>query len=251
MKPIILLIVAVFIFTGCVSVAHQPKESAMVEFNSKDTLNLTGKIITPYLVYHIVKKLKKMDGETVLKLVTDNFIAIENDIKAWSRMSGYKINKIEMFDKNLVFHIINISNKEWEKRSVEKLAMIISDPSLEKLLSPLGLAVSAALSGKQVHIFFQGPATRLLKKGYNASLEGLSKPFTRFARKSLADMGHLPANEKITQLKEFGSVFYICGGSMAHFGVKEKDLIFKDVIIAEYFTILEVMDKANTKIILQ
>ena len=223
----------------------------METLNSKDTVDLTEKIITPYIVYHIVQKLKKIDGDLVLKIVTDNFIAIENDIKAWSRMSGYKIEKIETLDKKLVFHIKNFSKKKLEEKPIEKLAMIISDPSLEKLLSPLGLAVSAALSGKQVHIFFQGPATRLLKKGYNASLEGLSKPFSRFARNSLANMGHLPANEKLRQLKEFGSVFYICGGSMDHFGVKEQDLIFNDIIIAEYFTILEVMDKANTKIMLQ
>lgn len=129
--------------------------------------------------------------------------------------------------------------------------MIISDPGLEMLLSPVGLALSAALSGTDVFIYFQGPAVRVLKKNFKAKLSGIQKTFSSFARKQMAKAGHLPPQDKLEQLKELGARIYICGGSMDPFGVKKRDLIFDDVIVAEYLTFLEVMDNADIQIFLQ
>jgi len=55
----------------------------------------------------------------------------------------------------------------------------------------------------------------------------------------------------LEQLKELGTRLYICGGSMDPFGVKKSELIFDDVIVAEYLTFLEVMDDADIHIFLQ
>jgi len=67
----------------------------------------------------------------------------------------------------------------------------------------------------------------------------------------MAKAGHLPPQEKLEQLKELGTRLYICGGSMDPFGVKKSELIFDDVIVAEYLTFLEVMDDADIHIFLQ
>jgi predicted peroxiredoxin len=129
--------------------------------------------------------------------------------------------------------------------------MVLSNPGLEELLSPLGFALAAALSGVEVHIYFQGPAVKVLTNDFREHLHGLSRPFSGFAREDLAAAGHVPPHEKLQQLHELGARFYLCGGSMAHFGVTAADVIFGDVRIAEYFTFIEVMTKADIHIVLQ
>ena len=86
---------------------------------------------------------------------------------------------------------------------------------------------------------------------FNATLSGIQKPFSSFARNEMAKAGHLPRQEKLEQLKELGARIYICGGSMDPFGVPKSDLIFEDIIVAEYLTFLEVIDNADIYIILQ
>jgi len=233
--------------TGCAIASSQEKEMVMTHFDAKTPLDMTGKTITPYILFHAAKHLQSIELGEVLIIETDIFKAIESDINAWCRMSGHLLGKVETKKKSQLYYV----KKGKPEANQKSLAMIISNTSLEELLSPLGLALSAAISGRQVFLYFQGPGTRLLKKGYTSSLDGLSMPFTGFAKSGLAKAGHLPAEKKIRQLKELGAVFYICGGSMDHFGVKEADLIFDDIIQAEYFTILEVMESSDVKIMLQ
>ncbi len=121
---------------------------------------------------------------------------------------------------------------------------------MDKLISPLGLALGDTLSGAEVSIYFQGPGVRLLKLGYRSKLSGLGRPFTKIARDGLKKMGHLPPRDKIHQLKALGARFYICGGSIQPFGASKSELIFEDIIIAEYFTFLEVMNETDIKIYL-
>lgn len=92
---------------------------------------------------------------------------------------------------------------------------------------------------------------RPLLKDFKAKLSGIQRPFSFIARNEMAKAGHLPPQEKLEQLKELGAYFYVCGGSMKPFHVRKNDLIFNDIIIAEYPTFLEVMDIADIKIFLQ
>lgn len=211
------------------------------------SIDMRGKTITPFILYYTVKNLKDMEEGEILEVNTDKFEAIENDINAWSRMTGYSLVEMEIGDTYQRYYIKKVKIKKRER----KLAMIISDPGLEMLLSPLGLALSAALSGTDVYIYFQGPAVRVLKKNFKAKLSGIQKPFSSIARKAMAKAGHLPPQDKLEQLKELGARIYICGGSMDPFGVKKSDLIFDDVIVAEYLTFLEIMDNADINIFLQ
>ncbi|MBC8442168.1 MAG: DsrE family protein [Deltaproteobacteria bacterium] len=234
-------------FAGCASANTLEKEMVMTHLNASTPLDMTGKTITPFILFHAAKHLQSLEHGEVLIIRTDIFKAIESDINAWCRMSGHLLEKIETTKESQLYYV----KKGLPKSTQKSLAIIISTTSLEELLSPLGLALSAAISGRKVHLYFQGPGTRLLKKGYTASLDSFSMPFTGFAKSGLAKAGHLPAEKKIQQLKELGAIFYICGGSMDHFGVKEADLIFDDIIQAEYFTILEVMESSDVHIMLQ
>jgi predicted peroxiredoxin len=76
------------------------------------------------------------------------------------------------------------------KKTDKKLAMVISDPGLEMLLSPLGLALSAVLSGQDVYLFFQGPSVRVLKKGFKAKSTAPQAPQKSVIKQQLKKAFH-------------------------------------------------------------
>lgn len=214
---------------------------------TKEIIDMKGKKITPFILDDVVMKLKDMEEGEVLEIIADDFEPIESDVRAWSRMTGNNLVEVE---KEANFHRYYVE-KGTPKGFRNKLALVVSDPGLEQLISPLGFAWGAALSGTEVYIYFQGPAVRVLKKGFKEHLKGINRPFSGFARKGLADMGHIPPQEKLGRLKELGAHFYVCGASMDHYGVEKADLAFDDVIIAEYITFMEVMEKADINFFLQ
>ncbi|MEW6603038.1 MAG: DsrE family protein [Nitrospirota bacterium] len=219
----------------------------MGKIPADQSIDMRGKTITTYILFHAAKKLDRMATGEVLEISTDKFEAIENDIGSWCRMTGHTLVTSETGDHFQRFYI----KKSDAKKTGGKFAIIISDPGLEDLLTPLGLALGAALKGDEVHLIFQGPAVRVLKKGFRGDLKGIWKPFSVFARKGMAKTGHLPPQEKLSQLKELGARIYMCGPSMQHFGVKKQELIYDDVVIGEYMTFIEVMSRADMRFFLQ
>jgi predicted peroxiredoxin/TusA-related sulfurtransferase len=211
---------------------------------AKTSIDMKGKKITTFIIFDALKALKDMDEGEVLEVITEKYEAIENDIRAWCRMTGHELVEVVEEADFQRYDIRRATPKEKER----KLALIISDPGLTELLTPLGLALGAALEGIDVYIVFQGPAVRVLKRGFKGKLKGISRPFSIFARKGLAEIGHIPPQDKIRQLKELGAHFYICAPSMDHFGVDKNELIFDDVVLSEYLTFMEVMDKADIHI---
>lgn len=241
------LFLAVSLVIGCATTHQKPEELPMGKLDADRSIDMRGKTITPFIIYYTVKNLNDMQTGEILEVTAERFEAIENDLSAWARMTGHRLVDMETGDNFQRYYI----QKADTARSGKKLAMIVSDPSLEGLLSPLGIALSAALSGTDVSLYFQGPGVRVLKKGFKARLNGFQKPFSKFARDAMAKAGHLPPQVKLAQLNELGAKFYICGGSMEPFKVRKEDLIFDDVIIAEYLTFLEVMEGADIKFFLQ
>lgn len=242
------IVLTVFAFLlGCTTQPLQKEGLPMSRIPSDRSIDMRDKTISPFIVYHAVKQLQSMQAGETLEIVTDRFEAIENDLNAWCRMTGHQLAELETGETFQRYYI----RKGAIKTNARKLAMIISEPYLETLISPLGLALSAAMSGTDVCLYFQGPAVRVLKKKYRTRLKGLARPFTPLARKGLNAVGHIPPREKLKQLRELGARFYICGGSMDPFGVSKADLIFEDIVIAEYFTFFEIMQGADLNIFLQ
>ena len=125
---------------------------------------------------------------------------------------------------------------------------MISSDGLEELLSPLGFALAAALEGMAVHVYVQGPAVRVLARGFQPRLRGWGRPFSRFAASGLSRAGHLPAQDKLRQLRSLGAKIYLCGPSMQHFKVRAEDVIFSDVPQVEYLSFMAVMKDADVHI---
>lgn len=220
----------------------------MEKTSAKASIDMRGKKITTFILYEAVMKLEAMKEGEVLEVVTEPSEPIESDIRAWCRMSGHNLVDVE---KEAHHHRYSIKKAAVPEEKERKLAIVISNPGLEELLSPLGFALGAALAGTTVYIYFQGPAVRVLTKNFKEKLRGISRPFSHFARKGLAKVGHIPPQDKLRELRELGAHFYICGPSMEHFGVQKSDLIFDDVVVGEYLTFMEIMNKADIHIFLQ
>lgn len=210
-------------------------------------LDLKGRTITTFIAYEAAARLGEMAEGDVLEVVTDDREPIERDLVAWCRAAGHDLRTVERDAAGLRFSIA----KGVPPAKDRTAAFVISDPGLEKLLSPLGFALAAALEGDDVHVYFQGPAVRLLTVGYKAKLQGLGRPFSGFARKGMAKQGHIPPDEKLRQLRLLGARFYVCGGSMDYFKVKKSDLAFDDLPVVMYLTFMEVMDGAQVQVFLQ
>lgn len=204
-------------------------------------LDLRGKTISVYLLYEIHTALAEVaEGERV-DVVTDPDPVIDTDLRAWCRSTGNPL--VDVVDDGETRRFV--VEKGPPKEVAHKLALILTVDGLLELLSPLGFALTAALEGHDVVLYLNGSAVRLLDKGFTARIHGLGRPFSRFARKGLAEAGHLPPGQKLAQLQELGARLYACGPSMDHFKVDPDDLAFPDVTVCSYPTFMEQMDTAD------
>ncbi len=243
----IILLTLFFVSMGCASQKKYLEPLPTSSVPAAHSIDMRGKKITTVILYHAVAKLNGMKEGEVLEIATDNSVPIDNDLRAWLRMTGHGLTDLEESAGCRRYYV----RKAASQRKKQTMAMVISNPGLEELLSPLGFALGAELAGIDVSIFFQGPAVGVLKKGFKEKLGGISSLFSGFARDGLAEIGHVGAQEKLRQIRELGGKLYVCGPSMEHFGVRQDDLIFDDVIAAEYMTFLEVMGRADIHVFLQ
>jgi len=211
------------------------------------SLDMRGKTITTFIAYETLKQLGGLaDGES-LELLTDASEEIGNDLRAWCRTRGQDLEADGDTDGSQRYVI----TKRPLRPSGHRYASVISDAGLEELLSPLAFALAAALEGSEVSLYFQGPAVRVLAKGFTEHLHGPGRPFSRFARAGLTRSGHVAAQEKLHQLQALGARLYACAGSMQHFKVAKTDLAFADVTVAEYLTFMETMAQADVTVFVQ
>jgi predicted peroxiredoxin len=218
------------------------------QINAQETFDFSGKKISGFIICKLSEKLDVLPLNESLRIKTENYKAIQQDLFAWGRMTGNKIVLLDNNQQSLTFEVTKIADKINNGKS---FSIIISDKGLEELLSPLGFSVGAALSGYQVNIYFQGPAVKVLEKGFKEKLKGFNSIFSGFARSGLSKIGHSPAQDKLRILENNGAKFYVCQPSMEHFNIKEQNIAFSNIVICEYFTFLEVLEKSDIKFFLQ
>ncbi len=208
------------------------------------SIDRRGTTITTFAVHDASRELETMENGDVLEIITDDFAPFRPDMSAWCESSGHRLVDTVAAANGLHFFV------EKQPRVVKdtKLAMVISSDGLEELLSPLGFALGAALEGIDVHLYFQGPAVRVLAGGYKPKLKGWARPFSRFAAAGMTKTGHIPAQDKLRQLTNLGAHLYACGGSLPHFKVKLDEFVFDDISVVEYLTFMSVMEDSDIQI---
>ncbi|HZD18883.1 MAG TPA: DsrE family protein [Actinomycetota bacterium] len=210
-------------------------------------LDLRGKTITTYIVYEAAKVLEGMSEGEQVELLTDDFEPIEADLASWTRLAGHALERPDRTEDGLRFRV----TKGRPIETLRELAVVISDPGLEDLLTPLGFALAAGLEGVRVHLFFQGPAVRVLKRGFIPRLHGWARPFSAFARRGLARVGHVHPQEKLAEIRDLGGHIYVCGPSMEHFKVRKEELVYPDLPVVEYLTFMEIMSRPGARVYVQ
>jgi hypothetical protein len=97
-------------------------------------------------------------------------------------MPGYELVEVEEAAGEREY----VVSKTAEVREQPGWAIVISDPGLEELLSPLGFALAAAFAGGSVSIYFQGPAVRVLARSFSGKLPGWKRRSARLLAAGLA-----------------------------------------------------------------
>ena len=225
--------------------------------NVKATLDFRGSGVTisVYILQKIMVEMNRLEPCESLQVVTARYAALKEDLEAFGQLTGHQVEIIPEISNEDFFRFVITKTAHQDDEGIEEqpfnqkhLALIVSKDSLEELLTPLGFALTAALVGWKVSLFFQGPGVRVLHKQFRARLATWwMKPFSGMARNQLAATGHLPPSTKLAQMKEHGNVtFYACQPSMDHFGVPLAKTTFPDdIILCEYATILNVLQRAD------
>ena len=206
-----------------------------------------GRSISTAILYEVVRALRALTPGDEVRVRTDPLPAVDSDMRAWCRTTGHELVEVGEVDGARDYVI----RKASEVRKQPAWAVVISNPGLEELLSPLGFALGAALGGSAVALYFQGPAVRVLTRSFSETLPGWQRPFSAFARRGLARAGHPPPHEKLRQLEDLGARIYICGPSMVHFKVAAADLMLTEIHVAAYPTFVEEMNNAGVQVFLQ
>jgi predicted peroxiredoxin/TusA-related sulfurtransferase len=206
-----------------------------------------GRSISTAILYEVVRALRELTPGDGVRVRADPLPAVDSDMRAWCRTTGHELVEVTELEGAREYVI----RKASAVREQPAWSMVISNPGLEELLSPLGFALAAALGGSAVAVYFQGPAVRVLTRSFSERLPGWQRPFSAFARRGLARAGHPPPHEKLRELDDLGARIYICGPSMEHFKVAVTDLMPMDIHIAAYPTFVEEMSNAGVQVFLQ
>lgn len=216
----------------------------METITTEKSIDRRGKTITTFVVFDAAAELQKMRVGERLEVITEDLEFFEHDITAWCKAAGHALVASDALAEGRRFLI----EKGEPVAKSSSLAMVVSVAGLEELLSPLAFGLAAALEGIEVNLYMQGPAVRVLSNGFRPKLSGWGRPFSRFAAAGMTKSGHIPAQEKLRQLRSLGANIYMCAGSMDHFKVSADDLIFDDLPLVEYLTFMAVMEGADIHI---
>src|SRR5210317_433023 len=80
---------------GCATHNQHSEVLTMGKIPSNRSIDMRGKTITPFILYYAVKNLQDMQEGEIIEVNTDKFEAIENDMNAWSRMTGHRLLEME------------------------------------------------------------------------------------------------------------------------------------------------------------
>jgi TusA-related sulfurtransferase/predicted peroxiredoxin len=207
-------------------------------------LDVRGRTITTAIALAAHEALAELAVGDELELLLDPFPAIVPDLQAWCRATGHELRCVSEGGEVRRVRL----RKGRPFRNEQRVAIVVSNDGLEELLSPLGFALAAALGEAEVDVYMQGPAVRVLAPGFGATLHGLARPFSRFARAGLERVGHAAPAEKLRQLQTLGGRLYACGPSLEHFRVDPDRLAFDDVTVCEYLRFMEVMRQADVQL---
>jgi predicted peroxiredoxin/TusA-related sulfurtransferase len=199
------------------------------------TIDARGTHVSNDLLAIVVENLSDLAIGDTLELLTEDFRAIDTDLRSWSSVTGHEIVAAATVGGGLRF----LLRKGPPLTTAHKLVAVVSSDRSAAADAPLGFATAAAMEGLEVSVFFRAKGVRLLDRGYTPR-RGLRAIFSRKRRR-------LPF-EDVFRLFDNGVHVYACALSMEDYGLRSEDLLFSNITVAEYPTFVRVMEEADIHI---
>jgi predicted peroxiredoxin/TusA-related sulfurtransferase len=201
----------------------------------------------PYRVaYEVIKAFRPLETGSVVEVITKDDKGLLNDLGIWCRATGHELLGLEPGGGAARVLI----RKGEPARNDRTMTVIISTASLEAAVFPLEKALAGAVLGMDVGVVFEGAGVRLLQRGYRSRLSGLiGGVFTsKVERVMNNEIGWPLPQESILILEDLGAQFYLCGPSMAGYGVHEDDLIIGAYTVGAVITWADLLARADIQV---
>lgn len=128
----------------------------------------------------------------------------------------------------------------------KKIALVLSEKKLDKVMASFMLAVTARASGMEARMFFTFWGLAVLKKAFNPKLGGMMSLFTPMMERKMKKLKIATFVELREQAQQLGVEFYACSTTLELMGVKKGDLIDCTVIGAAGF--LKLANESNVQL---
>ncbi|MBI9098015.1 MAG: DsrE family protein [Spirochaetaceae bacterium] len=242
-----LILLFTILLSGCTTM--KPYDFKDFSFPNEQglTIDCKGKTISTFIIFYLFQGLSEIENDQYVDLIIDNTDYVKNDIVSWANYCDIQILSEEEIDGSIQIRFV----KQSQINKGKSFALALAEDGLGELLSPLGFALGAALSGYDVRIFLNGPAVKIVEKGFKEKLSGFSRIFSGFARRGLNNIGHISPTQKLLQLKQLGAEIYICGPSADQFKLNRNKVIIEDVKYVEYMTIIPILAEADINFFIQ
>jgi len=199
----------------------------------------------PYrAIYEVIRALRGRAVGSLIEVITRNDKGLLTDLRTWCEATG---NELVASQPETVDAVRSLIRKGEPKLRDRTMTAIISTASLEHVLFPLEKAVAAAVLGMGVNVAFEGAGVRLLKRGYRSRLSGMvGGTFTPMVERVMRrQIGWPLPQESIVILEDLGARFYVCGPSMAGYGVHEDELIVGKYTIGAVVTWADLLARSD------
>ena len=173
-------------------------------------------------------------GEAVA-VVADDFQPIETDLRSWSQVTGHDVASKTSSDRAMRYVIV----KGPPRPTIHSMTAVVSSDRPKMLAWPMGLARAAALEGLEVSVFFRGDGVRVLSRFFT--------PRRKFRHRLSRRRPPHPHGD-VFRLFDHGAHVYACAVSMEENGITPADLLFDNIIVAEYATMMAVISEADIHI---
>ena len=183
------------------------------------------------ILERIIEGLEEVPVGESVTVLTDDFEAIDTDVRSWSQVTGHEVKAV--VEQDAVLYTI----RKAEPRAVaQRMAVLVSGDKPEQLETPIGVARAALLEGMEVSVFFRERGVRVLSKFFMPR-----RPVTQRLLRRRSPHPH----GEVFRLFDHGAHIYACGLSMEEHGMTPDDLLFDNITIAEYATLVRVMQEAD------
>jgi predicted peroxiredoxin/TusA-related sulfurtransferase len=199
------------------------------------TIDVRGVHRTTDLLEEVAASFNELSVGEALAVTTDEFDAIDVDMRSWARVTGHEIASVTPDNGGVRYIVVKGSPMP----TVHKLVAVISTDKPHDMASSLGFARAAVLEGLEVSVFFRDEGVRVLSKFFS--------PRRRF--RDLFSRNRYPhPHGDVFRLFDHGAHIYACGVSMEQHGVTPDDLLFDNIVVAEYPTLMAVMGDADIQL---